>query len=136
VRTPRLRTARLLPALGLALLALAGCGGPKSYDLAKTRSCLKDAGMTITQPPADDFVARSALVGSFRAVLPAASGNSVTISFGESSDDAKKTAEGYVRYHAQNVGVYDILAVDRNAVLLWDEHPSDADRTAVTACLK
>jgi hypothetical protein len=120
----------------LALLAVAGCGAAKSYDLAKTRACLKDAGMKITPPPKDDVVARSAIVGSFRAVLPKPSENSVTISFGESSDDAKNTAEGYVRYHAQNVGVFDILEVERNAVLLWKEHVSDDDRTAVTGCLK
>jgi hypothetical protein len=136
VRTPRLRTCLLLPALALVVLAVAGCGGAGSYDLAKTRSCLKDAGMKITPPPEDDFVARSAIVGSFRAVLPEPSDNSVTISFGETSDDAEQTSEGYVRYHAENVGVFDILEVTRNAVLLWEEHPSDADLDAVKSCLK
>jgi hypothetical protein len=135
VRTPRLRTLLLLPALAVAALVLAGCGTAPHYDLAKTRTCLKGAGFTITPPPADDFVARSALVGAFRAFLPEG-GNAVTLSFGEGGDDAKRTSEGYVRYHAQNVGVFDVLDLDKNVVLLWKEHPSDADRAKVKDCLK
>jgi len=135
VRTPRLRTLLLLPALALVALA-AGCGTPPHYDLAKTRSCLQDKGLRIGAPPADDFVARSAIEGTFRATFPGDDPNAVTISFGESSDDARQTAQGYVRYHAQNVGVFDILAVEKNAVLLWKRHPADAELETVTNCLK
>ena len=136
MRTPRSRTAALTLALVALPLALVACGGPSSYDLAKTRDCLEGAGLTVGPPPADDFVARSATVGSFRASFPGAAGNAVTISFGESADDAKQTAGGYVRFHARNVGVFDILQVERNAVLLWKQHPTDDERTTVTSCLK
>jgi hypothetical protein len=133
VRGPLSRGLLLLPALALG--ALAGCGTPPSYEMAKTRDCLKDAGFTVTPPPKSDFVARSATVGAFHAAFPS-DANAVTISFGDDAEDADQTSQGYVRFHAKNVGVFDILEVEKNAVLLWKQHPTDVERSQVTDCLK
>ncbi len=124
----------LVAAAGLLVL-LAGCGAPPTYSLEKSRSCLAKAGFAISDPKSD-FVAQSATVGSFRARFPSRGVNAVTVSFGENGDEAKQTAQGYVRFHARNVGVFDILEVEKNAVLLWKQHPTDAERTEVTSCLK
>ena len=121
-------------ALAAGLLA-AGCGGPTRYSLERTRACLKEDGAR-TGKPLNDFVASTATAGAFRAYLGAPDDNAVTISFGESSDDAQQTADGYIRFHAKNVGIYDILELERNAVLLWKQHPSNAERSRVTGCLK
>ena len=125
----------LAAAAVLGAIALAGCGTPPHYTLDKTRSCLKSAGATVAAPK-DDFVASTATGGAFRAEIGGPLGNAVTISFGSSDADARQTADGYVRFHAKNVGVYDILSVDKNAVLLWKQHPTDSERTTVTGCLK
>lgn len=129
------RPSVLAAAAVLGALALAGCGTPPHYSLAKTRACLKAAGAKIVAPKGD-FVAESATGGTFRAELGGARGNAVTVSFGTTAAEAKQTADGYVRFHAKNVGISDILSVDKNVVLLWKEHPSEADVTTVTNCLK
>ena len=122
-------------AAAVGVLALVGCGTPPHYTLSDTRACLKDAGAVIV-PPKDDFVAETATAGAFRAELDPPSGNAVTLSFGESADDAKQTAAGYVRFHAKNVGVSDILEQDKNVVLLWKQHPTQSEQDEVTGCLK
>jgi hypothetical protein len=120
----------------VGVLALAGCGSPPHYALAPTRTCLQQDGARIVAPR-NDFVAQTATSGAFRAWLSGtAKGNAVTISFGSNADDAKNIADGYLRFHAKNVGVSDILYTDKNVVLLFREHPSDADLSKVRSCLK
>jgi hypothetical protein len=34
------------------------------------------------------------------------------------------------------VGIDDVLRQQQNAVMLWHEHPSDADLSEITGCLK
>jgi hypothetical protein len=118
-----------------AALVLAGCGTPPRYSLEKTRSCLAKAGDRI-RAPKGDFVAQSATVGAFRAALPGSGGQAVTLSFGENDADAKSLADGYVRFHARNVGVSDILYLDKNVVALWRQHPTQAQLNALRDCLK
>lgn len=130
MRTP----AALVLAL-LAAAALAGCGTPPHYSLGATRSCLAKGGARISAPKGD-FVAESATVGAFRATLPGAHRNFATISFGEDDADAKNISDGYLRFHQKNVGISDVLYLDKNAVLLWREHPTAAELTRVTDCLK
>jgi hypothetical protein len=130
--------AKLPPfAAGFAVLALAlaGCGGPPEHSLEKTRSCLEQAGARVT-PATGDFVASTASVGSFRAYLHGKKGNFVTMSFGSDADEANDTALGYQRFHGRNIGLSDILFLDRNVTMLWKDHPSDADSTLVSGCLK
>jgi hypothetical protein len=124
-----------LTAAGLAALVLAGCGGPTEHSLEKSRACLAQAGARIS-PPTGDFVATTATVGSFRAYLHGKKGNFVTLSFGADEQESADTSLGYDRFHGKNIGLADILFVDRNVVLLWKEHPSTEDTALVTACLK
>lgn len=126
---------RWLPLSAVLLVVLAGCGSPPSHHaLAKTRDCLEKTGAQIVRPTGD-FVASTASEGAFRAVLHGGT-NSVTLSFGADDDEATQIAEGYDRFHGKNVGVADILYQERNVILLWKLHPSDAELQVVTDCLK
>ena len=128
------RTTVLLP---LALVvAVAGCGGTKSYSLEKTRACLtKEEGVRLTQVPASDFIAQAAPGGAIRVVVP---GNRVTISFGSDQKEADRIAQGYRTFRGKSIGsvIADLLRPDRNAVLLWKQHPSPDDLDLVNGCLK
>ena len=68
----------------IALLA-AGCGGTKTYSLAKTRACLVAKHARIDQRL--DFFASTATGGAFRALLPT---NFVTVAFGDNEKDAER----------------------------------------------
>jgi hypothetical protein len=122
----------LLSGLVLAFL-LAGCGGSGShlYTLQKTRSCL--TAKHVVLGGALDFVATTATGGALRAQLAP---NFVTVTFGATTADADNIDQAYRSFHASNVGIDDVLREDRNAVMLWHEHPSDADITTITSCLK
>ena len=115
---------------------LSGCGSsePATYTKAATVKCLTAKGVG-TKPVSQsvDFVAWSAEGGSFRATL---TDNFVTVSFGPTVEKANGIADAYRRFAAANVGVSDVLRQQGNAVMLWHVHPSDADITAVTGCLK
>ncbi len=123
---------RFSPVIVLALLLTAcGGGGAQRYTLKATNACLE-----AHQIPFGgnlDFVASTATGGALKAVLP---DNSVTIAFGQTASDADNIYQAYVRFHASNVGVYDVLRQDHNAVLLWHYHPSDQDAQTIGSCLK
>jgi hypothetical protein len=115
------------------LLVLAACGGsgPQFFTLEKTRSCLAAKHVRLGGPL--DFVATTATGGALRAHLPP---NFVTIVFGQTATDADNIDQAYRRFRAKNVGIDDVLRQDGNAVMLWHQHPSDADLATVTDCLK
>jgi hypothetical protein len=120
---------------GALVVLLAGCGKPSSstsYSLQKTSRCLQSHQVRLGGQL--DFVATTATGGAAKAHLP--DGNFVTIVFGATLDDANNIAQAYQRFHGKNVGVADILRQDQNAVMLWHEHPSDADLGTVSGCLK
>jgi len=123
--------------IALALLVgliAAACGppGPKIYDAAKTRSCLRGKGLRLGPPPASDFVATTALGGAFKATLPA---NFVTVAFGDTLDHADNIDQAYRTFHARNVGIEDVLRQQGNAVMLWHKHPGNNDLALVEGCL-
>jgi|tagenome__1003787_1003787.scaffolds.fasta_scaffold20214645_2 hypothetical protein len=122
--------------LGLlaAVVVVAACGGSGSslYTKQPTVACLEKQGLA-PGGAADDFVASSATGGAFRVKLK---DNSVTVSFGETLDDATNLDQAYRRFHARNVGIDDILRTQQNAVMLWKGHPSDTDIATITGCLK
>ena len=119
----------------VALLATA-CGppGPKTYSEAKSRACVADAHLRVGPPPASDFIASTALDGSFHVKLH--DKNAVTVSFGSDPKNAAGLDAGYRAVHAKNVGIDDVLRTQGSAVMLWHEHPSDADLAAIQDCLK
>lgn len=114
------------------LLAVAGCGPARepTYTAAKTKPCLVDKGASVGGQL--DFVASTATGGAFHVRLP---DNQLTIAFGETVDDAMQIEKAYFRFHAQNVGIEDILHRRSNAVMLWKEHPEEHDLDVVEACL-
>ena len=115
-----------------ALILLAGCGSPPEHSAEKTRACLRDEGLRITAPKGD-YVATAATDGSFRAHIGS---NFVTLSFGADADEAQATVDGYVRFHGRGFGLSNLLYTDKNVVMLWKDHPSDAQSAAVVNCLK
>jgi hypothetical protein len=124
----------------IALLALlaAGCGGGSTsstvYTLAATKQCLETTlGIHDFPPLGDDFVASTASSGALRVRL---ADNAVTLLFGANVNEASNLADAYRRFHAQNVGIEDILRTDNNAVMLWQLHPSAEDESHIHDCLK
>jgi hypothetical protein len=117
----------------LLALTLAACGPAKepTYSAEKTKSCLAEKGAKVGGPL--DFVASTATGGAFHVKLPA---NELTIAFGENTGDAEQIEKAYVRFHARNVGIADILKRYSNAVLLWKQHPEQSDLDTVTSCLE
>ena len=122
-----------LVSLGVALAA-AGCGGKKTYSLASTKACLQKTDHLRTRVPRDDFVASTAPGGAVRVVFDKR--NEVTISFATSEEEAARIVLGYKRFAGKNIGLADVLRPQRNAVLLWEAHPSEEDLAAVGRCLK
>jgi hypothetical protein len=116
------------------LLLVVGCGGSGSsslYTLEKTRACLAAKHVKLGGPL--DFVATTATGGALRATLAA---NFVTVVFGSTTTDADNIDQAYRQFHAKNVGIDDVLRQDRNVVMLWHVHPSDADLAEIGGCLK
>ena len=122
-------------AIGLVVFACAACGGPTThiYTKAATSACLKKAGIPVGPAPASDFVANSATGGALSAKPK---GNRVTVSFGETVDDANNIDDAYRRFRAKNVGIDDVLRTQQNAVMLWHVHPTDENIAVITGCLK
>jgi hypothetical protein len=129
----------------IALIALvsflaAGCGSGSSstgsYALAATKKCFQTtAGIQKFAPAAsDDFVATTASNGAVRISLR--DSNAVTMLFGQNEQEASNLADAYRRFHAQNVGVEDVLRTQGNVVLLWQLHPSSEDESTIHGCLK
>jgi ABC-type glycerol-3-phosphate transport system substrate-binding protein len=117
----------------VAALIAAGCGGQSTYSADKSRACLKSANAQVGGPL--DFVATTATGGAFVAKL---SDNWVTVAFGAKEPDAADIAIAYQRFASQNVraNIGDVLERYRNAVLLWHEHPNNADLALIIGCLK
>jgi hypothetical protein len=121
-------------ALGALLIAgvLAGCGKhTPNYSLAKSSACLRQDGVALGGQL--DFVATTATGGAVRVRLR---DNSLTLVFGQTESDADNIDAAYRRFHSSNVGIDDVLRRQGNAVMLWQQHPSDEDLATITGCLK
>ena len=129
----RVRGRRLfLGAVLAGTLVVAGCGGTKSYDAEKTRSCLADQpGVKLTNKV--DFVASTALGGAFNAKLL---GNQVTLAFAEDRKEAERIVRAYQRFRGKNIGLTDVLKPSHNVVALWEAHPSETAVQTIEDCLK
>jgi hypothetical protein len=120
--------------IAVALLA-AACGppGPKTYNTAKSRSCIVDHHLRVGAPPASDFIASTALGGAFRVHF---ADTAVTVAFGSNPKNAVGLDQAYRNVHAHNVGIDDVLRTQGNAVMLWQSHPSDSQVNSILDCLK
>jgi len=123
----------VLLAVAVAVL-VPGCSGESSYTRPKTRACLERNDVRIGGKL--DFVASTATDGAFVAHLD--DGNFATVLFGDNQNDAEELESAYQRFAFPNVkqGLPDVLRRDRNAVLLWHQHPSDEDVQTLSDCLK
>jgi hypothetical protein len=114
-------------------VTLAGCGGgsDRPFTLAKTRPCLQKSSSLKIRGKLD-FVASTATGGAVHVVMPH---NAATVVFGVTLDDANNVNQAYHRFKGKNIGVEDVLRQNRNVVMLFHVHPSDADLAAVEDCL-
>jgi hypothetical protein len=130
-----LRPVSLAAGLALAaVLLVAGCGGngePELYRLDPTRACLEDAGHEVSTDDLD-FVASTATGGAFRADVGA---NEVTLTFGETEEEAERTASAYRNFAGPTIQIDHVLFRRSNAVLVWGAPPGDEERAPVEGCL-
>jgi len=131
-------TRRITSLGGLVLIAAllgAGCGGgesePELYRLEPTRSCLEGAGLEVTTEELD-FVASTATGGALRTDIAA---NHATVSFGETPEEAERTAEAYRNFAGPRIPIDHVLFRYENAVVVWGAPPSEEERTRVVSCL-
>jgi hypothetical protein len=125
-----------LPAAAFAVLLLAGCGATNTYHLDGTASCMKDANYRVrTDSDNLGVVAASASLGSLRAFEP---GNTVTISFGDDHREAVNISELYRKFAPKKLRPHidDVMAIQKNAVLLWTITPPPDEHDKVLGCLK
>ena len=124
----------LIVAITTATAACGGSGHAALYASGPSKACLVDKHVRVGNvTSATDFIASTAPGGSFRATLPQ---NSVTVSFGETLDEANNIDQAYRGASAPNVGIDDVLHQKLNAVMLWHLHPSANDIATITGCLK
>lgn len=129
----RMRPGALIFAVVLAgaVVAVAGCGSPGSYDVDKTRACLvKQPGVAVSNKV--DFIASNALGGAISARLL---GNEVTLSFTSDRQEAERIVRAYQRFKGKNIGLEDVLHATHNVVALWAMHPSDTALQTIRDCL-
>jgi hypothetical protein len=134
-----MRTAPVIGALVLLVLAVAGCGGgsSKPYTAAATAPCLRDKGFThvTTDSSKVGFIAGFAANGGLQART---AGNTLTIAFTGAATDVpgiekafRNAAPKRLRPHMR-----DITESQGNAVLVWTVTPSQDDLQAALGCLK
>ncbi len=124
--------------LTLALVA-AGCGARSSrpYTAAGTVACLKSKGFTgvTTDPVKVGFIAGFADNGGILAKAPG--GNVVTIAFAGSTAGAADTESAFkahaTPFYKRHMG--DIMESQRNAVLVWQTSPTQAQIDGALGCL-
>ena len=127
---------RVLPLVAVALL-VAGCNSePSVYKAEPTANCLRGKGFRVTTEGSEiGVVAAAAPNGGLRAFEP---GNTVTIAFGESSDDALGIQRAFRRFAPRRLRPHidDVMRLQKNAVLLWTVTPPSEEMDTVFGCLK
>jgi hypothetical protein len=128
---------RRIATIAVISVTAAACGGSGHaalYASGPSRACLAGKGLRVGPvSSSSDFIASTATGGAFRVTLAR---NRVTVSFGQTLEDADNINQAYLGVHAPNVGIADVLRQQQNAVMLWHLHPSDADAATITGCLR
>jgi hypothetical protein len=127
-----------LPILLLTGLLLAGCssGEPSTFKAEPTAKCLSGKGYRVTTDDTEvGVIAANAPNGGLRANEP---GNTLTIAFGQDSDDAIQIAAAFKRFAPKKLRphILDVMRTQKNAVLLWTVTPPQEEQDKVFACLK
>jgi len=128
---------RVVPLI-LMLCFLAACGGsePSAYKAPSSAKCLRKLGYRVTTVDQQvGVVAAAAPNGGLRAFEP---GNTVTIAFGQNSDDALQIEGAFRRFAPKKLkpNIDDVMRVQKNAVLLWTVTPPVDEMDKVFGCLK
>jgi hypothetical protein len=123
--------------LALAVLA-AGCGSaePAAYKAEGSAKCLRGQGYRVTTAPGKvGVVAAAAPNGGLRAFEP---GNTLTIAFGTSSDDALGISRAFRRFAPRKLRPHidDVMRTQKNAVLLWTVTPPSEEMNKIFGCLR
>jgi hypothetical protein len=128
---------RRVVALVAVALLVAGCNSePSVYKAEPTAKCLRGKGFRVTTDPEKvGVVAAAAPNGGLRAFEP---GNTLTIAFGESSDDALGIQRAFRRFAPKSLrpNIDDVMRIQKNAVLLWTVTPPLEEMNKVFGCLK
>ena len=129
-------TRRAAP-LALAVL-LAGCGNPvhSHYSVKDTAPCLRKLGYRVeTDASKLGPVEASAPEGALQAFVP---GNAVRIDFAENDREAANIERLYRRVVPRRLRPHidDVMASQKNVVLLWTVTPAQAELSKVLGCLK
>jgi hypothetical protein len=129
------RSAAILLAAG-ALSTTAACGssgGSTSYTAAATRGCLTGKGARVSTADAD-FIAQDAINGGYQVTIGK---NNANVSFYRSGGDAGQAMASY-KVTAKAFGINpsgNELYSRANAVIAWDNEPTDRQRSTVDDCL-
>jgi hypothetical protein len=113
----------------------AGCGGGREhYELGALRSCAEDAPNVMVDDDATlDYVAEDATGGAVALIV---TGSNVTVALGRTENDAKRIASAYRLFaEAFDTPVDDIVYRRGNAVVVWENTPTDLERELLEACL-
>lgn len=122
--------ARTLAITLLLLAAVAGCGGGKSslFDAIETQACLERNGVRVDRADAD-YIALDAVNGGY---LVTVGQTKVNVSFYRNSSDAHDHLRPYEAFGgSQGPKLY----TKGNALLAWDDTPTDDEKTTVDGCL-
>ena len=122
----------------LALALLAGCGGGgDDEDLAAeddVRNCMAEAGLEIEPPGLSPNPGLGSATADFRAL--GEDGVAIDVVVFGSAQKAERAAAD-VRSALAGFGAGDVEVLsDRNALAVFDQAPTDADRQTVEDCLK
>lgn len=118
-------------AIAAAVFAVAACGGDdsRSTSIEGAAGCLRNAGAAVSMST-DDLDIIAAQEKAVRAELDE---NGVIVIL---TDRAAFIEDQYRPFLEEfDVPVEDVLVREDNAVLVWDEPPSDAERDTVVGCL-
>jgi hypothetical protein len=107
---------------------VSGCGGSSAnFDASATESCLVNNGADVNHEDAD-YIALAAVNGGY---LVHVGETAVNVSFYRNGSDA---AEGERAYSVFG-GTSSTLYTKGNAVLAWDDTPTDTEKATVEDCL-
>ena len=121
--------------LGVLAALAGGCGGgPEPYALASTVECLERFAIVRLDRNGLDPIALEADQGAFELET----GSGVTISFGPSEDEGRRTEEAYrdALRPIVRVPLDDLLDRRGNAVFRWELAPTAYEREAIIGCLR
>ena len=124
-----------LPVLAASVALLAGCGGGGDNLIAENelRDCLTTEGLTVEEPDLGQGAVLGNVSPDFRALTEEGVGLEVVVQGNEKK--AERTAADIQGALASFGASGAEVVSERNAIVIFDESPSDGSRAAVEDCL-